>query len=191
VSQELTPSQTIGPFFHDALLEEDRSELVAAEHPSAVRIEGTVYDGAGEPVPDAMVEIWQADEVGRYADPADDREDLAHDPEAFSGFGRSGTDADGKFSFVTVKPGSVPGADGSLQASHIMVSVFARGLLKRLVTRIYFPDEIDANSSDPILSSIEDPKLRDSLIAHEEEGVLRFDIRLQGDNQTAFFELWA
>src|SRR5215212_3033100 len=88
VNPEPTPSQTIGPFFHDALLDEDRSELVPPGHPEAVRIEGTVYDGAGEPVPDAMVEIWQADRAGRYKDPTDDRDDLSLDPKTFSGFGR-------------------------------------------------------------------------------------------------------
>ena len=175
-----TPSQTIGPFFHDALLDEDRSEMVPPDHPMAVRIEGTIYDGAGEPVPDAMVEIWQADEAGRYADATDN-------PNTFSGFGRAGTDADGRFSFVTVKPGPVP--DGSLQAPHIMVSVFARGLLKRLVTRIYFPDENGSNARDPVLLSIDDPEFRKTLVAHDEGGVLRFDVHLQGDNQTAFFEL--
>ena len=189
MSPELTPSQTVSPFFHDALVDEDRSQLVASDHPEAIKIEGTVYDGAGEPVPDAMVEIWQADEAGRYSDPSDDREDLPFDPETFSGFGRSDTSDGGRFSFVTLKPGPVPGRDGSLQAPHVMVSVFARGLLKRLVTRVYFPDGKGANSSDPVLSSIEDPKLRDSLIAREDTGVLRFDIHLQGENQTAFFEL--
>jgi len=187
VTPEPTPSQTVGPFFHDALLGEDRSELVPPDHPLAVRIAGTVYDGAGEPVPDAMVEIWQANESGRYADPTDDRGNLAHDPETFSGFGRSGTDADGRFSFVTVKPGPV--SDGSLQAPHIMVSVFARGLMKRLVTRIYFPDEKESNAQDPVLSSIEDLEFRKTLVAHDEGGKLRFDVHLQGDNQTAFFEL--
>ena len=171
---EPTPSQTIGPFFHDALLGEDRSELAAPDHPEAVRIEGTIYDGAGEPVPDAMVEIWQTNAAGRY-----------NDPETFSGFGRSGTDAGGRFSFVTIKPGP----DGSLQAPHITVSVFARGLLKHLVTRIYFPDEEEANAADPVLSSINDSELRKTLVACAEEGVLRFDIHLQGENQTAFFEL--
>ena len=171
---EPTPSQTIGPFFHDALLGEDRSELATPDHPEAVRIEGTVYDGSGEPVPDAMVEFWQANAAGRY-----------NNPDIFSGFGRSGTDARGRFSFVTIKPGS----DGSLQAPHITVSVFARGLLKRLVTRLYFPDEEEANAADPVLSSIEDAEFRRTLVAHDEEGVLRFDIHLQGENQTAFFEL--
>ena len=189
MSSELTPSQTVGPFFHDALVDEDRSELVPPDHPEAVRIEGEIYDGAGEPVPDAMVEIWQANTHGRYDDPSDDREDLPLDPETFSGFGRAGTDAGGGFSFVTVKPGPVPGPDGSLQAPHLMVSVFARGLLKRLVTRIYFPDEEEANARDPVLSSIDDEEHRNTLVAHDEGGTLRFDIHLQGESQTAFFEL--
>jgi protocatechuate 3,4-dioxygenase, alpha subunit len=182
-----TPSQTLGPFFHDALLDEDRSELVTPDHPEAIRIEGTVYDGAGEPVSDAMVEIWQANEAGRYNDPRDAREDLPLD-EGFYGFGRSGTDAGGTFSFVTVKPGRVPLPNGGMQAPHIMVSVFARGLLERVVTRIYFPDEQEANASDPVLSSVEDLGLRRTLVAHEEGDSLRFDIHLQGENQTAFFE---
>jgi protocatechuate 3,4-dioxygenase, alpha subunit len=186
---EPTPSQTVGPFFHDALLDEDRSELISPEHPYAVWIVGTVYDGAGEPVPDAMVEIWQANQAGRYNDYKDDREDLPLDPETFSGFGRSGTDAGGRFSFVTVKPGPVPGPDGGMQAPHIMVSVFARGLLKRVVTRIYFPDEGEANANDPVLSSLDDLGLRRTLVAHDEGDALRFDIYLQGENQTAFFEL--
>ena len=139
-------------------------------------------------MPDAMVEIWQADAAGRYNHPADDRQDLPIE-EGFSGFGRSGTDADGRFYFVTLKPGLVPGADGRMQAPHIMVSVFARGLLKRAVTRIYFPDEDEANAADPVLSSIEDPELRESLVARDEGDVLRFDIHLQGEKQTAFFGL--
>ena len=182
MTPEPTPSQTIGPFFHDALLGEDRSELVPPDHPRAVRIDGTIFDGAGKPVPDAMIEIWQADESGRYAGPADD-------PATFSGFGRTGTEADGRFSFVTVKPGPLPGPDGSTQAPHVMVSVFARGLLKRLITRIYFPDEGGSNARDPLLSSIGDPQLRETLVARDEGGALRFDVRLQGDDQTAFFEL--
>jgi protocatechuate 3,4-dioxygenase alpha subunit len=185
----LTPSQTVGPFFHDALLDEDRSELVPPDHPEATRIEGTVYDGVGEPVSDAMVEIWQANGAGRYNDPKDDRQELPLSPENFSGFGRSGTDAGGRFSFVTVKPGPVPLPDGGMQAPHIMVSVFARGLLKRVVTRIYFPDEEEANANDPVLSSAEDPGFRRTLVAHDEGDALRFDVYLQGENQTAFFEL--
>ena len=183
---ERTPSQTIGPFFHDALLDGDRSELVSPDHPSAIRIVGAVYDGAGEVVPDAMVEIWQADPAGRYGDPADDKVDSP--PESgFTGFGRSGT-VSGGFSFVTLKPGPVPGPDGRPQASHVMVSIFARGLLKPVVTRIYFPDEGEANAADPVLSSIEDPELRNTLVARDEGGALRFDVRLQGEDQAAFFE---
>ena len=180
-----TPSQTVGPFFHDALLDRDRSELVPPDHPDAVRIEGTVYDGAGAPVPDAMLEIWQADPAGRYNHSGKGPQPAA----GFTGFGRCGTDAGGNFSFVTLKPGPVPGPDGGgpRQAPHVAVSVFARGLLKRLVTRIYFPDEGEANARDPVLSSIEDPELGRTLVAGEEGDVLRFDVRLQGERQTAFF----
>lgn len=188
MSLEPTPSQTIGPFFEYALLEEDLSELVAPEHPDAIRIEGKVRDGAGEVVPDAMIEIWQANAAGRYDHPEDDREDLPLE-EDFTGFGRAGTDEKGRFSFLTVKPGAVPGPDGESQAPHILVSVFARGLLKRLVTRIYFPDEEEANAEDPVLRSIEDPELRSTLVARSEGGVLRFDVHLQGEKQTAFFDV--
>ncbi len=174
-----TPSQTIGPFFHDALLDRDRSGLVGPDHSRAIKIVGVVYDGAGDPVSDAMLELWQPDAAGRYG-PDDD----------FSGFGRSGTDARGRFSFVTIKPGLVPGLDGTPQAPHANVSVFARGLLKRLVTRVYFPDEGEANAEDPVLSSIGDAGLRETLVARDEGGgSYRFDVRLQGEGQTAFFEL--
>lgn len=184
-----TPSQTVGPFFHYALLDEELSRLVAPDHPSAIRIEGTVRDGTGEIVPDAMLEIWQANQAGRYAHPEDAREDLPLE-EGFSGFGRTGTDSAGRFEFVTVKPGPVPGpGDWELQAPHISVSVFARGVLKRLATRIYFPDEEEANAADPVLTSTQDPDLRSTLVAHALEGGLRFDIYLQGDRQTAFFDV--
>ncbi|MBA2442608.1 MAG: protocatechuate 3,4-dioxygenase subunit alpha [Rubrobacter sp.] len=185
---EPTPSQTIGPFFHDALLDRDQSELVAPEHPSAVRIRGTIYNGAGEPVPDAMLEVWQANQAGRYAHPADDREELPLE-ESFSGFGRCGTDEEGGYRFVTVKPGPVPGPGGQPQAPHINVSVFARGLLRRLVTRIYFPDEEAANAADPVLGAIEDAGRRSSLVARSEEDGLRFDLHLQGAGETVFFDV--
>lgn len=173
---EPTPSQTIGPFFHDALLDGDLTELVAPDRPEAIKIEGAVYDGAGDPVPDAMVEIWQTDAAGGYGS------------EDFLGFGRSGTDEDGNFSFATVKPGPVPGPDGTLQAPHVNVSVFARGLLKQVITRLYFPDE-QANAEDPVLTSIEDSALRGTLVARDEGNrYYRFDIYLQGEGQTAFFE---
>ena len=171
-----TPSQTIGPFFHDALLERDLSQLVSPDHPGAIRIEGAVYDGTGDPVPDAMVEVWQADATGRY------------DSEEFSGFGRSGTDEDGRFCFTTVKPGPVPGPEGTPQAPHVNVVIFARGLLRQVVTRLYFPDEEEANAADPVLAFIENAGLKETLVARRVGDALRFDVRLQGEGQTAFFE---
>ncbi len=188
---EPTPSQTIGPFFHYALLHEDQSKLVAPDHPSAIRIGGTVRDGAAEVVPDAMLEIWQADADGRYVQPGDGEGLVPKD--GFSGFGRCATDDEGRYEFVTIKPGpvSAPDGQGTLQAPHIWVSVFARGLLKRVATRLYFHDEEEANAADPVFASIEDPVLCSTLVARpaNEEGVLRFDIYLQGDRQTVFFDV--
>jgi protocatechuate 3,4-dioxygenase, alpha subunit len=188
MTPEPTPSQTIGPFFHFALSYPGGGHLVPPGHPDALRIVGAIYDGAGEPVSDAMVEIWQANGAGRYAHPEDRRDELPLE-EGFSGFGRCGTDAEGRFEFVTVKPGPVPGPDGRPQAPHIDVLVFARGLLKQLLTRIYFPDEEEANAADPLLSSIEAPNLRSTLIARQLDGALEFDIHLQGEKQTAFFDV--
>ena len=147
-----------------------------------------MLDGAGDPVTDALIETWQASRSGRYAHPEDARDGPPPEP-GFSGFGRVATDDEGRFALVTVKPGEVPGPDDSMQAPHIEVSVFARGLLRRLVTRIYFPDEQDANAADPVLGSIEDAGERATLIARAEGGTLQFDIRLQGSGQTAFFSL--
>jgi protocatechuate 3,4-dioxygenase alpha subunit len=182
-----TPSQTVGPFFSFALPYEGGDTLVAPDDPEAIRIEGIVRDGAGEPLPDALVELWQANRAGRYAHPEDAREELPLE-DGFTGFGRCGTDADGRFAFTTVKPGRVPGPEGSLQAPHIDVSVFARGLLNRLVTRIYFPDEVEANGADAVLASV-DPARRSTLVAVPEGGLLRFDVNLQGDAETVFFAL--
>jgi protocatechuate 3,4-dioxygenase alpha subunit len=183
-----TPSQTVGPFFSIGLSDDPPAELVDAGDPDAIRLGGVVYDGEGEPVIDAVVEIWQANRVGRYAHPEDTREEIPLE-EGFEGFGRCGTNADGRYEFVTVKPGPVPAPDGGLQAPHIEVSVFARGLLKRVATRVYFPDETEANEADPLLASIEDPADRDTLIAVSEDGGLRFDIHFQGDGQTAFLDV--
>jgi protocatechuate 3,4-dioxygenase alpha subunit len=181
-----TPSQTVGPFFSFSLLATPQAHLVPADTPDAVRIEGRLLDAEGAPVNDAMIEIWQAARSGRYAHSADARDDLTLEP-GFTGFGRCGTDEGGRFAFVTVKPGPVPGPGGAMQAPHIDVSVFARGLLHRLVTRLYFPDEAEANAADPILGSIEDPEARATLVAEPVDGALRFDIRLQGPRETAFF----
>jgi protocatechuate 3,4-dioxygenase alpha subunit len=169
----LTPSQTVGPYLGIALLNAlVPSTLVDPDDPAAVRIHGQLLDGAGDPVPDGMVEIWHADAAGRY--------------EGSSTFGRSGTVDDGWFEFVTTKPGPVPAADGGMQAPHIVVGVFARGLLKRVVTRLYFPDEDVANAADPILSQL-DTGARETLIAQADEDGLRFDIRLQGEGHSTFF----
>jgi protocatechuate 3,4-dioxygenase alpha subunit len=182
-----TPSQTVGPFFHIGLSHDGRTELVPPDHPDALRLVGTVRDGEGEPVVDALIELWQANRFGRYDHPEDAREEIPPEP-GFSGFGRCGTDDEGEYGFVTVKPGPVPHPGGGMQAPHIDVSVFARGLLKRVVTRIYFPDEREANESDPVLSSVE-PERRAALVAREDDGALRFDIHLQGDCETPFLDL--
>jgi protocatechuate 3,4-dioxygenase alpha subunit len=182
VSPEPTPSQTIGPFFHDALLERDLTELVSPDHPGAIRISGVVYDGAGDPVPEAMVEISQAEPVSFEENPN------TLDG-GFSDWGRSGTADGGRFSFVTLKPAPVPATDGTPQAPHVNVVVFARGLLRQVVTRLYFPDEGESNAGDPVLSSIKVARLRETLVARAEgDGAYRFDVRLQGEGQTAFFE---
>jgi protocatechuate 3,4-dioxygenase, alpha subunit len=161
VSIEPTPSQTVGPYFSLGLLDRAANELV----PGGLRISGRVLDGAGDPVPDALVEIWQADEEGRY------RPDF--------GWGRSGCDGEGRFSFVTAKPGSVDG-----QAPHLTVLVFARGLLKPVLTRMYFPDEGAANADDPVLAALDDGS---SLVARPTDDGLEFDVRLQGEAETVFF----
>jgi protocatechuate 3,4-dioxygenase, alpha subunit len=183
-----TPSQTVGPFFHIGLPVDGASELVPPDDPDALRLVGTVYDGAGDPVDDGLVEIWQANRAGRYAHPEDTREEVPLE-DGFHGFGRCATDEDGGYEFVTVKPGPVPAPGGGLQAPHVEVSVLARGLLKRLATRVYFPDEAEANGADPVLSSIGDSAERSALVARAEDGALRFDIRLQGDGQTVFFDV--
>lgn len=181
----LTPSQTIGPYLRIGLIGGPIGpHLVSPEDPRAIRVRGRLIDGNGDPVPDGMVEIWQANEAGRYAHPSDTRDEIPLE-DGFTGFGRSETVDDGWFELVTVKPGSVATPDGLLQAPHLVVGVFARGILKRLVTRMYFPDE-EANTADPVLSALE-PAERETLIARSEEGGLRFDIRLQGDGQTTFF----
>ena len=193
-----TASQTIGPFFHYALSPEPYGRrgiaggvLTNAETPGErVRIEGQVLDGEGRPMSDAMVEIWQANAAGRYNHPADDREEAALDPE-FRGFGRLGTDSDGGFRFETVKPGPVPGRGNTLQAPHINLILCARGMLDHAFTRIYFSDEAEANGNDPVLSAVEAGR-RATLVAERRESageiVYRFDIRLQGEAETVFFD---
>jgi protocatechuate 3,4-dioxygenase, alpha subunit len=182
----ITPSQTCGPYVRIGLFRKLATpNVVAPDDSRAIRIHGRLTDSAGEGVPDGMVEIWQADASGRYHHPADDRDDTPLE-DGFLGFGRSGTEDDGRFEFVTVKPGAVPWPDGGVQAPHIEVVVFARGLLKHAVTRLYFSDEAEANASDPILSRLR-PEQRNTLVAVADDGGYRFDICLQGPSHTTFF----
>jgi protocatechuate 3,4-dioxygenase alpha subunit len=188
----LTSSATVGPFFAPCLLREDavRNNLIlpetAGEH---IRIEGRVIDGEGAPVMDALVEIWQANPDGIYNHPADPA--FSGVDTAFSGFGRSGIGNDGKYRFNTLKPGPVPFNNARMQAPHICVTIFSRGLLNHLMTRLYFEDE-PSNADDPILQSVPANR-RATLVARrqasEDSKVYHFDIILQGQGETAFFNL--
>ena len=183
-----TPSQTVGPFFRPSLIHTGAENLVRPEtRGTRIIIEGRLIDGDGAPVTDAMIEIWQANAEGRYDHPADDQEKLL-DP-AFHGWGRVASDAGGGFRFHTIKPGATPGRNGALQAPHINLLIFARGLLKRLVTRIYFPYEA-LNETDAVLNAVP-PQRRATLIAKAapDAGSLRFDIVLQGANETVFLDV--
>ena len=188
----LTPSQTIGPFFAYCLTSENygrdpiASNTVQSESDSKIRITGKVFEGNGNHVPDAMIEIWQCDAQGHL--PTEYRGTNT----SFTGFARSGTDENGRYVFETVKPGRITTVNNILQAPHIDVLVFARGLLLHLYTRIYFADE-SCNSEDPILSAIEDSERRSTLIAVRKSGsddraTYLFDIHLQGDSETVFFQ---
>jgi protocatechuate 3,4-dioxygenase alpha subunit len=182
----ITPSQTVGPFLHLGLPWPDGPYVVPQGTPGAVRIRGMVLDGAGEPVPDALVETWQADPDGRFAHPDDPRGAREPGVEGFRGFGRCPTDASGWYEILTVKPGPLPTSEGGVEAPHLNVSVYSRGLLDRLVTRIYFADETGANAADPVLNAIEESR-RSTLIARADDGGYRLDIRMQGENETVFF----
>jgi len=197
IDKGLTPSQTVGPFFkygltpggqyawNDAFTGDMITPDATGER---IRVEGRVFDGDGQPVPDAMLEVWQADAQGRFADPQDKR---ALPNAAFRGFGRCGTDENGAYAFDTIKPGQVADPDGKPQAPHILLAVFARGMLRHLYTRIYLGDEA-ANAADPVLAIVP-PERRSTLIAARESGngnaLYRLDLRLQGDNETVFFEV--
>lgn len=189
-----TPSQTVGPFFAYGLTPEQYGyafESVAGPDMCGtdtdgerIRIEGRVLDGEGAIIPDAMIELWQADAEGRYAHPADGRGSNAN----FSGFGRcgTGTDAQDRFVFETIKPGAI----GEGHAPHISVIVFMRGVLTHAFTRIYFSDEEQANAADPVLAGVPQDR-RSTLIAErcDGEAAYRFDIHMQGENETVFFDV--
>ncbi len=191
-------SQTIGPYFGYCLTPEPwgkqgitSNQLATAdtggEH---IRIQGRVLDGTGAAVSDALVELWQANGAGRYRHPGDDRADIPLD-DGFTGFGRCMTDDEGGFSFLTVKPGRVPGRGNQVQAPHVSLIIQARGMLSHVFTRFYFSDEAEANAEDTVLGSVEEVR-RGTLIAERVEApggpVYRLDIVLQGDGETVFFD---
>jgi protocatechuate 3,4-dioxygenase, alpha subunit len=184
---QATTSQTVGPFFTIGLARLRKTDLVGAGvSGERITIAGRVIDGNGKPVPDALLEIWQANSHGKYAHP-DDTQNKPLEP-GFRGYGRIGVEENGGFQFTTVKPGAVPGPDGKMQAPHIAVSVFARGLQLRLVTRIYFPEET-ANAYDYVLNLVE-PARRATLIARKTAvaGALEWNVILQGVDETVFFD---
>jgi protocatechuate 3,4-dioxygenase alpha subunit len=185
----ITASQTVGPFFHFGLTPAASGyappttidAVVAGPGAAgvAITLSGGVFDGDGAPIADAMVELWQADAAGRYSGGASN---------AFRGFGRSPTDPNGTFRFATIRPGRVPGPSGRLQAPHMALIVFARGLLVHFLTRVYFPDE-PTNAEDPILALVPDDR-RNTLIARTNgPGAYVFDIHMQGPNETVFFAM--
>ena len=173
MSPPLTPSQTVGPYLALGLPWEDGPYAAAQGAPGAIRISGRVLDGSGDPIPDALVETWQSSPG-------------PHD--GFRGFARCPSDDDGRWFAVTLRPRPVPGPAGTTQAPHLDVSVFARGMLHRVVTRIYFADEADANATDPVLSSVPANR-RETLLAQLEGEDHRFDIRIQGIGETVFFDV--
>jgi protocatechuate 3,4-dioxygenase alpha subunit len=176
-----TPGQTVGPFYGYALPYAKDRELLAPGSPGSIRLQGTVYDGAGHPIPDAILEIWQADADGNVPHRTGS---LVRDGYTFTGFGRSAVGNTGVFTFTTVNPG--PTEAGA--APFIAVAVFARGLMNRLFTRVYLPEDEAALAKDPLLSSL-DPERRRTLIARRDpDGGLTWDIRLQGDGETVFLD---
>jgi protocatechuate 3,4-dioxygenase alpha subunit len=201
MSLQATTSQTVGPFFQIGLARFYIDDLTSPGISSEViEIEGRVFDGDGQPVPDGVIEIWQADAEGKYARPefsgevegiqnndAQAKEQMQRGQGGVRGFGRVPTQPDGSFRFKTIKPGRVPAPDGTLQAPHIAVSVFTRGLLRRLVTRIYFPDE-PGNAEDFALKLVE-ARRRHTLIAQKlRDGRLEWNVVLQGADETVFFD---
>jgi len=189
VSSGLTPSQTVGPFLGMGLPWPDGPYVVAEGTPGAITISGRLFDGGGDPVPDGLIETWQADPAGRFDHPDDPRGAPAGGT-GFRAFGRCPTGEDGSYRIITLRPGALPSPDGGTEAPHLDVSVLARGLLDRVVTRIYFADEAAANAADPVLASVAEDR-RATLIASAEPGgdSYRFDIRLQGDGETVFFDV--
>jgi len=176
-----TPGQTVGPFYGYALPYAKDRELLAPGSPGSIRLHGTVYDGAGHPIPDAILEIWQADADGNVPQRAGS---LVRDGYTFTGFGRTAVGNTGTFTFTTVNPG--PTEAGA--APFIAVAVFARGLMNRLFTRVYLPEDEDALAQDRLLSSLEPDRRRTLIARRDPDGGLSWDIRLQGDGETVFLD---
>ena len=190
MSLQTTPSQTVGPYLSIGFDWLNRHDIAGTADGTRLSVEGRVFDGDGVSINDAVIEIWQANAGGKYAHP-DDRQDKPLLP-GFTGFGRIPTDADGRFRFTTIKPGRVPGHwTEQLQAPHLEVSVLARGVIKRLATRMYFPDE-PSNADDPVLKLVPADR-RATLIATKaaQSGIvaLQWDVRIQGDDETVFFDV--
>jgi protocatechuate 3,4-dioxygenase alpha subunit len=175
-----TPSQTIGPFFAFALPYEGGPELVPGHDPRAIRLHGTVFDGAGAPIPDAIVEIWQANERGILPTA---QGSLARDRYTFTGFGRDATTLAGDYNFTTVKPGPVDG-----KAPYVLVTIFARGLTHHLFTRAYFDDEVDLNAADSLLAGLAADRRSTLVAGSDAAGSYRFDVHLQGAHETVFLD---
>ena len=186
MSGHLTPFQTAGPFFDVMLRSRAEMQMVQPDtRGHRITIEGLLLDGGGAPIHDGLVELWQADAEGRYAHPDDPRS--AEADASFYGYGWRHTNEDGSFRFDTIKPGAVVAPGGGMQAPHILVSVMARGVLTRFITRLYFEDE-PSNDRDPILALVPAAR-RNTLIARRAgEGRYRFDIRVQGPEETVFFD---
>jgi protocatechuate 3,4-dioxygenase alpha subunit len=202
---EITPSQTVGPFFAYGLTPHSRCDwkpndgydwkdtfsanlITPDASGERIRLEGRIIDGDGVGIGDAMIEIWQADAQGRYANPRDNR---SLPNAAFKGFGRSATDKSGAYAFDTIKPGPVPGPNGKAQAPHILVAVFSRGMLRQVYTRLYFDGDA-ALADDPILALVPKDR-RNTLIAKRTarngQPVYTLDIHMQGDQETVFFDI--
>ena len=180
-----TPSSTVGPYWAIGLTWADGPFAVAPDTPGAIWLRGQVFDGAGEPLSVGLLETWQADPDGGFPSPEDPRGAASYP--GFRGFARVQTiDPPGEFGVFTLKPGRVPDGEGGLQAPHVDVSLFARGVLDRVVTRVYFADEAEANAQDAVLRSVPEDRRR-TLIATPDDDGYRLDIHLQGDRETVFF----
>ena len=188
-----TPSQTAGPYLHIGLAPRYCADVAfdgRIDQLDRIVIEGHALDGNGNPLPDGMIEIWQADAAGRYDHPQDPTSGASEDARSASGFGRMPMREDGGFTFTTAKPGRVPAPDGSLQAPHIVVACFARGLLKHLSTRIYFDDEAEANAEDFVLARVPETRRRTLIASGDGRGRYQWTLVMQGspDGETVLFD---